>query len=54
MKKGVSATIIGIILLVVGLAVILTLVLYFGLIGGEQTMAITDSVNLIRGGAGII
>ncbi len=54
MKKGVSATIIGVILLVVGLAIVLFLVLYFGLAGEEQTQTILANLNLIRGGAGIV
>ena len=54
MKKGVSATIIGIILLVVGLAIVLALLLYFGAISGEQTSSILDKLNILRGGGGIV
>ena len=52
-KKGVSATIITIILLVVGMAVVLFLVIYFGKQGESQTSSIVDQLNIIRGGGGL-
>lgn len=53
MKKGVSATIIGIILLVVGAAIVLFLIIHFGKIGENQTSTIVEKLDIIRGGGGL-
>ena len=53
MKKGVSSTVIGIILLVIGLAILITLVIYFGKISSNQTSDIIDKMNILRGGGSI-
>lgn len=52
-KKAVSATIIGVILLVVGLALALFLIIYFGKQGESQATTIVDKLNIIRGGGGL-
>ena len=53
MKKGVSATIIGIILFVVGMAIILSLVIYFSGTSNTQAEMMVHKMDIIRGG-GII
>jgi len=53
MKKGVSSTIIGIILIVVGLAIILFLIMYFGKTSESQTHGIVNKLNILRGGGNI-
>lgn len=51
--KGVSSTVVGIILLVVSLAIIIFLIIYFGKISEGQTISIVDKLNIIRGGGGL-
>lgn len=50
MKKGVSATVISIILIMVGAAIILFLLIYFGKIGGQQIDTIVKRIGDIMGG----
>ena len=52
-KKGVSSTVIGIILLVVGLAVILMLAIYFGTTSNNQVGGILSKMDILRGGGGL-
>ena len=52
-KRGISATIIGVILLMVGMAIILFLLIYFGKQSETQTTNIVDKLNIIRGGGGL-
>jgi len=52
-KKGVSATVIAIILLVVGLAILLIIVIGLGQTGGENIQGITDSLEVIKSGGTI-
>ncbi|MCD6576239.1 MAG: hypothetical protein J7K73_03705 [Nanoarchaeota archaeon] len=53
MKKGISSTIIGIILIVVGLAIILFLLMYFGKTSESQTIGIIEKLNILKGGGNI-
>lgn len=50
-KKGVSATVIGIILLLVGLAIVVMLVIALGVSGNESIMSMIGALNKIKSGA---
>jgi hypothetical protein len=52
-KRGVSATVITIILLVVGLAILLVIVIGLGQSGGESIKGISDSLDTIKSGGTI-
>lgn len=49
-KRGVSATVITIILLVVGLAILLVVIIGLGQSGGENIKGITDSIETLKQG----
>lgn len=54
MKKGISTTIVGIIIVVVVLALILFLIFTSGDAVGENIQKIIESLDAIRGGGGIV
>jgi xanthine/uracil permease len=52
-KRGMSSTVIGVIILVIGMALILFLLIHFGKQSESQTSTIVDNLNIIRGGGGL-
>ena len=53
MKKGISTTVIGIILLVVILAVAIALVVYFGSLSANQSADLAHKLDIIKGGGAV-
>ena len=49
-KKGVSATVIGIILIVVGFALVVIFIIFAGKQSGEKVNSIVDSLSILRRG----
>ena len=52
-EKGVSSTVVGIILLVVGLAIVLMLAIYLGTTSNNQIGGILGKMDILRGGGGV-
>jgi predicted PurR-regulated permease PerM len=51
-KKGISATVIGVILLVVGLAIVILIVIFSGQSAQSGFSNMIDKLNIIRHGGG--
>jgi uncharacterized membrane protein YuzA (DUF378 family) len=49
-KKGVSTSIVGIILIIVGIAVMIGLIIYFSSTGKMKTNSFIDLINMIKRG----